>query len=54
MDIRGTLSDEDFIEFIGMKLKLNSIKRILVSQEFNEQVKLLIIRGLMTDVEVEV
>lgn len=51
MDIKGTFTEDELVEYVGMRLKLNTIKNVLDSTEFGEQAKLLIIRGLMTEVK---
>lgn len=51
MNIEGKLTEDEFVEFVSMKLKLDIIENTIKSNEFNEQAKLLIIRGLMAEQE---
>ena len=39
MNINGTLNDEELIEYIGLRLKLETINNLVNSKEYSEQDK---------------
>lgn len=44
MDITGHLSDDELVEYIGLRLKLEAINNVVNSKEYSESDKIYFLR----------